>query len=38
MNNYWKYLLDAGLIVLIIALIWTSVRGWVNNRNGDRPD
>jgi hypothetical protein len=20
------------------ALIWTSVRGWVNNRNDDRPD
>jgi hypothetical protein len=38
MNNHWKYLLDAGLVVLIIALIWTGTRSYLNNRNGDRPD
>jgi hypothetical protein len=38
MNNYWKYLLDGALVVLIIVLIWTSVRGRTNNRIDDRPD
>jgi hypothetical protein len=38
MNNYWKYLLDGGLVVLIIVLIWTGVRSWTNNRNDERPD
>src|SRR6516162_4046274 len=38
MNNYWKYLLDGALVVLIIVLIWKSVRSWTHNRNDDRPD
>jgi hypothetical protein len=33
-----KYLLDGSLVVLIIVLVWTGVRRWLNNRNGDRPD
>ena len=38
MNSYSKYLLDVGLVVLIIALIRTGVRSRTNNRNDDRPD
>jgi hypothetical protein len=38
MNNYWKYLVDGALIVLIVALLWTGMRRWTNNRNDDRPD
>jgi len=38
MNNYWKYLLDGALVVLIIGFVWTGVRCWTNNRNDDRPD
>jgi hypothetical protein len=38
MNNYWKYLLDAGLVVLIVVLLWTGVRTWTNNRNNNGPD
>jgi len=37
MNNYLKYLLDGALVVLIIGLVWTGLRSWMNNRN-DRPD
>jgi hypothetical protein len=37
MKNYWKYLLDGGLVVLIIVLIWTGARRWMNNRNNDSP-
>jgi len=32
----WKYLLDAILVVLIIALVWGSLRSRLNNRNDDR--
>jgi hypothetical protein len=38
MSSGWKYLLDAVLVVLVIALLWTGVRSWTNNRNDDRPD
>jgi hypothetical protein len=38
MNNYWKYLLDGALVVLIVVLIWTSVRSSTTNRDDDRPD
>jgi len=37
MSSTWKYLLDGVLVVLIIALVWTGVRSWTNNRN-NRPD
>jgi hypothetical protein len=37
MNNYLKYLLDGALVVLIIGLVWTGVRSWTNDRNGDGP-
>jgi hypothetical protein len=33
----WKYLLDAVLVVLIIALVWRGLRNRLNNRNDDRP-
>jgi hypothetical protein len=38
MSNNWKYLLDGGLAVLAIGLIWTGLRSWLNNRNNDRRD
>jgi hypothetical protein len=37
MSSTGKYFLDAGLVILIIALVWTGVRSWTNNRN-NRPD
>jgi hypothetical protein len=33
----WKYLLDAVLVVLIIALVWSGLRTRLKNRNDDRP-
>jgi hypothetical protein len=33
MNSYAKFLLDGALVVLIIILVWTGVRYWINNRN-----
>jgi hypothetical protein len=38
MNNNWKYLLDGGLVVLIVVLIWTGVRSWTSHRDDDRPE
>jgi hypothetical protein len=38
MSSTGKYLLDAELVVLIIALVWTGMRSWTNNRNDDRPE
>ena len=38
MNNYWKYLLDGALVILIIALVRMGVRSWTTNRNDDRAD
>jgi hypothetical protein len=37
MGSNWKYLLDAVLVVLIIALLWSGLRTRLNNRNDDRP-
>jgi hypothetical protein len=37
MSDNWKYLLDAVLVVLIIALVWTGLRGWMQRRSDDRP-
>ena len=37
MSDNWKYLLDAVLVVLIVALVWTGLRGWMQRRNDDRP-
>jgi hypothetical protein len=38
MSNYLKYLLDGALVVLIIGLVWTGARRWMNNRDDDRAD
>jgi hypothetical protein len=38
MSGTEKYLLDTGLVVVIVVLVWTGVRSWTNNRNDDRPD
>jgi hypothetical protein len=32
---YEKILLDSVLVVLIIALVWTGLRSWMQQRNGD---
>jgi hypothetical protein len=37
MSDNSKYLLDAVLVVLIIALVWTGLRSWMQRRNDDRP-
>jgi len=37
MSGNGKFLLDAALVGLVIVLVWSGLRRWLNNRNGDRP-
>ena len=36
LNIYEKVLLDTVLVLLIIALVWTGLRSWMQHRDNDQ--